>query len=115
MPYVWGGNGYGGFDCSGLVRYVYRYLGVDLPRTSREQYRAVPKVDRLLPGDLLFFSSSRRDVDHVGIFLYADPKTGEPLMLHASGKWGRVVVEPATRYAGIFVGAGRPLALVASR
>lgn len=110
FPYLWGGNGRGGFDCSGLVVYVYRHLGVNLPRTSREQYAATAvEADRLLPGDLLFFSSSGRQVDHVGIYLYPDPKTGEPLMLHASGKWGKVVVEPVRRYQKIFVGVGRPL------
>lgn len=109
MPYRWGGNGPGGFDCSGLTVYVYRHLGVALPRTSQEQYRAVAPVRELLPGDLLFFSESRTRVDHVGIYLYPDPRTGEPLMLHASGRWGRVVVEPVSRYRSLFVGAGRPL------
>jgi cell wall-associated NlpC family hydrolase len=108
-PYLWGGNGYGGFDCSGLVVYVYRHLGVRLPRTSREQYQAVRKVQELRPGDLLFFSDSRTHIDHVGIYLYPDPKTRQPLMLHASGKWGRVVVEPLERYRRVFVGAGRVL------
>jgi len=111
IPYLWGGNGYGGFDCSGLVVYVYRHLGIHLPRTSREQFAAVPKVSQVLPGDLLFFSESGRAVDHVGIYLYQDPRTGELLMLHASRRWGKVVVEPLSRYRGIFVGAGRPLAL----
>lgn len=108
-PYLYGGNGQGGFDCSGLVVYIYRHLGVQLPRTSREQYRATARVDpkALQPGDLLFFSASRREVDHVGIYLYPHPATGEPLMLHASGRWGRVVVEPISPYASIFVGAGR--------
>ncbi len=106
-PYLFGGEGRGGFDCSGLVRYLYRHLGVSLPRTSREQYQVVARVDRVLPGDLLFFSEGRRVVDHVGVYLYPDPRTGELLMLHASGRWGRVVVEPLSRYQSIFVGAGR--------
>lgn len=110
VPYRWGGNGTGGFDCSGLVVYIYRHLGVNLPRTSREQYAATFRVQdlkALKPGDLLFFSSSGKKVDHVGIYLYPHPTTGEPLMLHASGQWGRVVVEPVNRYQNIFVGAGR--------
>ncbi len=106
-PYLWGGDGYGGFDCSGLVVYVYRHLGVNLPRTSREQYARLPKVkDYLLPGDLLFFSAGGRQVDHVGIFLYA--QGGKLWMLHASGKWGQVVVEPVENYLDIYVGAARP-------
>jgi len=107
IPYRWGGNGYGGVDCSGLVVYVYRHLGVQLPRTSREQFNAVQRVNAVLPGDLLFFSESGRYVDHVGIYLYQDPKTKDLLMLHASGKRGRVVVEPLRNYQKIFVGAGR--------
>lgn len=109
-PYLYGGNGPGGFDCSGLVQYVYRHVGVSLPRTSREQYRATQRVAELLPGDLLFFSSSGREIDHVGIYLYPGPG-GEPLMLHASGRWGKVVVEPLSRYRSIWVGAGRVLGM----
>lgn len=107
IPYKWGGNGQGGFDCSGLVVYVYKHLGIKLPRTSREQFRYATPTKFLLPGDLLFFSSSRSEIDHVGIYLYPDPKTGKPLFLHASGKWGQVVVEPLENYRDIFVGAGR--------
>lgn len=106
-PYLFGGEGRGGFDCSGLVRYLYRHLGVHLPRTSREQHRVARPVQKLLPGDLLFFSERGGVVDHVGVYLYPDPGTGEPLMLHASGRWGRVVVEPLSRYRSLFVGAGR--------
>ena len=109
FPYLYGGNGWGGVDCSGLVVYVYWHLGVQLPRTSREQFRVARRVETLQPGDLLFFSSSGREVDHVGIYLYPDPRTGEPLMLHASGRWGKVVVEPLSRYRRFFVGAGRVL------
>ncbi len=102
-PYLWGGNGPGGFDCSGLVVYIYRHLGVSLPRTSRQQYRALPEVkDRVKVGDLLFFSASRKEVDHVAIYI------GRGYMLHASGKWGQVVIEPWNALASSYVGARRP-------
>lgn len=102
MPYLWGGNGHGGFDCSGLVVYLYRHLGVNLPRTSREQYAYLPPVrDRVRVGDLLFFSSSGKKVDHVAIYI------GGGLMLHASGRRGQVVVEPWTALRPIYVGARR--------
>jgi cell wall-associated NlpC family hydrolase len=102
IPYLWGGNGYGGFDCSGLVVYLYRHLGVNLPRTSREQYAYLPPVTGTVRvGDLLFFSSSGKEVDHVAIYI------GGGLMLHASGKRGQVVVEPWTALRSVYVGARR--------
>jgi hypothetical protein len=102
IPYLWGGNGHGGFDCSGLVVYLYRHLGVNLPRTSQEQYAYLPPATgRVRVGDLLFFSSSGKKVDHVAIYI------GGGLMLHASGKRGQVVVEPWTALRSIYVGARR--------
>ncbi len=102
QPYLWGGNGYGGFDCSGLVVYLYRALGVRLPRTSREMWAALPPVrGELRPGDLLFFSGSGRGVDHVAVYL------GRGYMLHAWGRVGRVSVDPWTVLKGAYVGARR--------
>lgn len=102
IPYVWGGNGVeGGFDCSGLVVWLYRHLGISLPRTSHEQWRSLPAPGGpLRPGDLLFFAQSGR-VDHVAIYL------GKGYMLHASGRRGKVVVEPWTALREIYVGARR--------
>jgi cell wall-associated NlpC family hydrolase len=73
-PYRWGGQGPGGFDCSGYVQYVYRRAaGVELPRSSSEQYasgrgRFVGR-NSLQPGDLVFFATSGRGVSHVGLYL----------------------------------------------
>lgn len=105
IPYLWGGDGNGGFDCSGLTRYVYRHLGVNLPRTSREQFAALPPVppgEQVRPGDLLFFSQSGKAIDHVAIYI------GRGYILHASGRHGKVVVEPWTALREIYVGARRP-------
>ena len=57
VPYRYGGDSPQGFDCSGLVWYVYRELGVAVPRTAAEQRGAVQAVDAALlrPGDLVFF------------------------------------------------------------
>lgn len=104
-PYLWGGNGTGGFDCSGLVVYIYRHLGRNLPRTSREQYAYLPPVpqgDRVRVGDLLFFSERGKGIDHVAIYI------GKGYILHASGSSGKVVVDPWTKLKGIYVGARRP-------
>lgn len=69
-PYGWGGTGPERFDCSGLALYVYRQLGIALPRVSSDQASVGVHVERqeLKPGDLVFFSL-RSAIDHVGIFL----------------------------------------------
>lgn len=73
VQYVWGGSSPNGFDCSGLVQYVYGKSGIQLPRTSYNQIQVGASVtpDKLRPGDLVFFDtdSSKRGADHVGIYL----------------------------------------------
>jgi cell wall-associated NlpC family hydrolase len=70
VPYVWGGTDPDkGLDCSGLTQLVYKQLGVDLPRVSRDQAtqgRAVSSLKEAQPGDLLFFGSP---VHHVAIYV----------------------------------------------
>jgi cell wall-associated NlpC family hydrolase len=71
-PYVWGGDGPGGFDCSGLVQAAYQSAGVSLPRVAQAQYDAGPPVaadEPLAPGDLVFFGTATTDVEHVGIVI----------------------------------------------
>ena len=87
-PYVYGGNSpEGGFDCSGLVNYVYRdTLDLRLPRTSRalSEYQG-PRIatDRLAPADLVFFGAGGQ-VSHVGIYV------GEGRFVHAPSTGGTV-------------------------
>ena len=73
MPYSWGGYSPDeGFDCSGLTMSVYRLNGLNLPRSSREQYKTGTPVKKsqLLKGDLVFFATSKgRKVTHVGIYI----------------------------------------------
>jgi len=67
IPYRWGGaSPRAGFDCSGLVQYVYGRLGIDLPHYAAGQYGHGRRVSRgsLRPGDLVFFSG----LGHVGIY-----------------------------------------------
>jgi cell wall-associated NlpC family hydrolase len=84
VDYSWGGTtSLEGFDCSGLVRAVYLLNGLNLPRSAASQYQAgtaVPK-DRLLKGDLVFFSASPGSgLSHVGIYV------GKDAFIHAPGK-----------------------------
>jgi len=71
VPYVYGGATPQGFDCSGLVQFVYREAGTPLPRTVRHQAAAGRHVARsnLLPGDLVFFRTRGRSISHVGIYV----------------------------------------------
>lgn len=90
-PYRWGGNSpETGFDCSGLVQYVYGLQGLSMPRNSRAQYKAgeVIELEDALPGDLLFYSISGRRIDHVAIYL------GDGQAVHAPSKGKNVIVAP---------------------
>ncbi|MEU6124913.1 NlpC/P60 family protein [Streptomyces sp. NPDC047123] len=81
-PYVWGGSGPYGFDCSGLVQQAFRHTGVSLPRVADAQYRAATRISRseLRPGDLLFWSSdgSAAGIHHVAIYLGGDTYVESP-------------------------------------
>ncbi len=79
IPYVWGGASPStGFDCSGLVQYVFRQNGVPMPRTSWAQYAFVHKISKsqLQPGDLVFFQTAGPGASHVGIYIGSYPKLG---------------------------------------
>lgn len=88
VPYRWGGtSARSGFDCSGLTKVVYQLNGLDLPRTSRQQWNYGKPIRRreLARGDLVFFATAGgRRVSHVGIY------TGDGIFLHAPGEGKRI-------------------------
>lgn len=80
-PYVWGGTGTRGFDCSGLVQWAYKQVGRDLPRTVATQIGVGRKIDPddLRDGDLVFFENTyRRGLSHVGVYV------GDGRFVHAA-------------------------------
>ena len=89
QPVVWGGASPAqGFDCSGLVQYVYRQAGINLPRTADLQFlvgRSVPPAS-LQPGDLVYFTTYEPGASHVGIFI------GRDKFIHTSFSKGIVAI-----------------------
>ncbi|MFW6089123.1 MAG: NlpC/P60 family protein [Gemmatimonadota bacterium] len=114
-PYHWGGRIRAGADCSGFVQAVYALHGLLLPRDSRDQFEAGPRLpddadhaERGRPGDLWFFAWDGGQISHVGICL------GDGEMIHASQTRGAVAVdrigegEFGRRLAAGLVGSTRP-------
>lgn len=103
-PYRYGGADQRGFDCSGLVQYSYRQAGIDVPRTTYQQFRnSIPLYDyQLKPGDLVFFRINNSIVSHVGIYI------GNKQFIHAPGNGKNVRLETLndSYWEKHFVGAG---------
>jgi cell wall-associated NlpC family hydrolase len=92
VPYRNGGSDPDGFDCSGLVQWVFARNGRALPREVREQYRVGREIDAddVRPGDLLFFDTSSGGASHVGIAIDRES------FVHAPSSNGVVRVERYT-------------------
>ena len=111
VPYKWGGAGpRTGFDCSGLVKYVFAQLGVSLPHYAAAQWYSPDAVwvrpERLQPGDLVFFTGSdgtRKAPGHVGIYV------GDGYLIDAphTGSFVRIDSLDERWFANKYVGATR--------
>jgi cell wall-associated NlpC family hydrolase len=106
-PYVWGANGPGSFDCSGLTSFAYAAAGIAIPRVSRAQFAAYAgrPVDplHLVPGDLVFFADTPGNpatIHHVGMYV------GRGLMVEAPHTGA--VVRTAPIWRSSYAGAVRP-------
>ena len=95
-PYSWGGKSPAGFDCSGLVYYVYEQFGITLNRVAQEQAENGVHVDpsELQPGDILCFYSGSSYIGHAGIYI------GNGMFVHAQNSaTGVVITELAGHYS----------------
>lgn len=100
VRYVWAGASPLGLDCSGLVRYVFGKLGLELPHSAAQLARlgtSVPSdTGAMRPGDLLVFSQERSQrITHVGIYV------GDGRMVHASSAKRAVIEVPVATYHGL--------------
>ncbi|MFS0702794.1 C40 family peptidase, partial [Cellulomonas sp. 179-A 4D5 NHS] len=106
IPYLWGGTGPSGYDCSGLTGGAWRSAGVNLNRTSRDQYKQVLKIsyDSMRPGDLVFWSTDPNNPDkihHVAMYV------GGGQIMEAARE-GVPVRLTSMRWSGTMPYAGRP-------
>ncbi|MFF1338929.1 NlpC/P60 family protein [Streptomyces sp. NPDC058290] len=98
-PYVWGAEGPGSFDCSGLTSQAWAHAGRSIPRTSQEQWAQLPKVplDELRPGDLVVYFPT---ATHVALYV------GDGKVIQAPRPGAKVKVSPIA--ANPLLGAVRP-------
>jgi len=116
VPYAWGGESTAGFDCSGLVKYVYALAGITMPHNAAQQNKAVTPIkdaSQLQAGDLVFLQGTQTgrnghfvppgEASHVGVF------DGAGNVIHASSKHGKVISVPLSSFTSSnFLGFGRP-------
>lgn len=105
IPYRFGGNSLLGIDCSAFVQKVYGTIGINLPRSAREQFHEGRPVNtgELSIGDLVFFRTYAPFPSHVGIYL------GDNLFIHASSREKKVTIDNLREpfYIKRFIGAKR--------
>ena len=107
VPYRLGGSDPGGFDCSGLVQYVFAQYGIRVPRVVEQQYEIGDRIrpSDIKPGDLLFFNT-KKDGDHASHVAIA---IGHDSFVHAPNSTGVVRIETlgSTYWGSRYLGARR--------
>lgn len=104
------------FDCSGFTSYIFKQHGIQLSRSSVEQFRMGKAIDdqrHLRPGDLVFWTGSnsrRKEVGHVGIVVSVDIETGDFSFIHAARTGVQIDRSTADYYAARYRGARRIIA-----
>ncbi|AWV36513.1 MULTISPECIES: C40 family peptidase [Paenibacillus] len=104
VAYKTGGTSTAGFDCSGFTKYVFKNVGLTLPRTSKAQYSVGTAVSKsnLRSGDLVFFNTLGNGVSHVGIYV------GNGKFAQSSSSRGVTITSLSQAYwANRYVGAKR--------
>jgi cell wall-associated NlpC family hydrolase len=98
-PYVWGAEGPGSYDCSGLTSQAWSAAGKGIPRTSQEQWRLLPRIaiEDMRPGDLIIYHA---DASHVGMYI------GDGAIVHAPRPGRNVTITGAGSMA--ILGVVRP-------
>ncbi len=95
VPYQFGGTTPKGFDCSGYLQYIFAKEGLNIPRLADDQYRlgvSVKSSKQLVPGDLVFFSTSGSGISHSALYL------GDEKFIHASSSKGIRIDELSSSY-----------------
>jgi len=109
IPYRFGGVTLKALDCSAFVQKVFKSIGIDIPRTAREQFKIGREVDRddISKGDLVFFKTYSGYPSHVGIYI------GDNQFIHASRRGRKVTIDSLDEpyYQKRFIGAKRLIEL----
>ena len=92
-PYVFSGSTTSGWDCSGLVRYTYKRIGITLPHSADAQAHTGERVSNPKSGDIVVFAyKGRTDFYHAAIYL------GNNLIINANREYGTTVIEPLSNF-----------------